>query len=107
MCAVRRFVFHFIVLCLFANLALAATPARFAPPIKYLVGSGPNCVSAVDLNHDGKISIDDARVILQAVDRVEAAHPELVGGLGLYTSSLYRTPYVHIDTRGTRSRWKG
>ena len=31
----------------------------------------------------------------------------LVGGLGLYTSRRYRTPYVHIDTRGKRSRWTG
>jgi hypothetical protein len=30
-----------------------------------------------------------------------------VGGLGLYTSRRYRTPYVHIDARGKRSRWQG
>jgi hypothetical protein len=41
------------------------------------------------------------------VAQVEDEHPDLVGGLGLYVSHLYRTPYVHIDTRGTRSRWKG
>jgi hypothetical protein len=41
------------------------------------------------------------------VDLVEARHPELVGGLGIYTSRLYPTPYVHIDTRGERKRWRG
>jgi hypothetical protein len=46
-------------------------------------------------------------LVMRAVDQVEAEFPDLVGGLGLYTSRLYRTPYVHIDTRGTRSRWKG
>ena len=35
------------------------------------------------------------------------AHPDLVGGLGLYISRRYRTPYLHIDTRGKRSRWTG
>ena len=34
-------------------------------------------------------------------------HPDLVGGLGLYTSRRYRTPYVHIDARGKRARWRG
>ena len=60
-----------------------------------------------DLNHDGKISIDDARVILQAVDRVEAAHPELVGGAGVYTAAPGHGPFIHIDTRGYRARWSG
>ena len=46
-------------------------------------------------------------IVARAVDQVEDEHPELVGGLGLYTSHNYHTPYVHIDTRGTRSRWKG
>jgi len=60
-----------------------------------------------DLNHDGKITIDDARVILQAVDRVEAAHPELVGGAGVYTAAPGHGPFIHIDTRGYRARWTG
>jgi uncharacterized protein YcbK (DUF882 family) len=62
---------------------------------------------AVDADGDGRITLRDELLVAQAVDLVEEEHPELVGGLGLYTSSLYRTPYVHIDTRGTRSRWKG
>lgn len=60
-----------------------------------------------DLNHDGKISIDDARVILEAVDRVEAAHPELVGGAGVYTAAPGHGPFIHIDSRGYRARWSG
>ena len=60
-----------------------------------------------DLNHDGRISIDDARVIEQAVDRVEAAHPELVGGAGVYTAAPGHGPFIHIDTRGYRARWSG
>ena len=60
-----------------------------------------------DLNHDGKISIDDARVIEQAVDRVDVAHPELIGGAGVYTAAPGHGPFIHIDTRGYRARWMG
>jgi hypothetical protein len=60
-----------------------------------------------DLNHDGRISIDDSRVIAAAVDRVEAAHPELVGGAGVYTAAAGHGPFIHIDTRGYRARWSG
>ena len=60
-----------------------------------------------DLNHDGRITIDDARVMLAAVDRVEAAHPELVGGAGVYTAAPGHGPFIHIDARGYRARWVG
>jgi hypothetical protein len=60
-----------------------------------------------DLNHDGRISIDDARVISAAVDRVEARHPELVGGAGVYTAASGHGPFIHIDTRGYKARWMG
>ena len=60
-----------------------------------------------DLNHDGKVNIDDARVILQAEDRVEAAHPELVGGGGVYPAESGHGPFIHIDSRGYRARWIG
>ena len=60
-----------------------------------------------DLNHDGRISIDDSRFIAQAVDRVEAAHPETVGGAGVYTAAPGHGPFIHIDARGYRARWSG
>ncbi|MEO8334589.1 MAG: hypothetical protein ABI664_06440 [bacterium] len=60
-----------------------------------------------DLNHDGRITIDDARVIMQALDRVEAAHPELVGGAGVYPAEAGHGPFIHIDSRGYRARWIG
>jgi uncharacterized protein YcbK (DUF882 family) len=60
-----------------------------------------------DLNHDGKSTIADARVILAAVDRVEAAHPELVGGAGIYPAESGHGPFIHIDSRGYRARWIG
>jgi uncharacterized protein YcbK (DUF882 family) len=60
-----------------------------------------------DLNHDGRTSIEDSRVVLQAVDRVEAAHPELVGGAGIYPAAAGHGPFIHIDSRGYRARWVG
>lgn len=60
-----------------------------------------------DLNHDGRIDIGDARVILAAVERVERAHPDLVGGCGVYVGNAAHGPFVHIDTRGYPARWVG
>jgi uncharacterized protein YcbK (DUF882 family) len=62
---------------------------------------------AIDADGDGRITARDEALVVRAVDEVENEHPDLVGGLGLYTSAAYNTPYVHIDARGSRSRWKG
>jgi uncharacterized protein YcbK (DUF882 family) len=58
-----------------------------------------------DLNHDHRIDWRDAKIIRDAIDRVEAAHPELVGGVGLYRGNRRHGPFVHVDARGTRARW--
>jgi hypothetical protein len=62
---------------------------------------------AIDADGDGRVTLKDELLVASAVDQVEDEHPDLVGGLGLYTSRHYRTPYVHIDARGKRTRWKG
>ena len=61
----------------------------------------------VDANGDGHVTREDAKLIAAAVEVVEQSHPDLAGGLGLYVSRNYRQPYVHIDARGTRVRWRG
>ena len=61
----------------------------------------------MDANGDGRITARDGAIVAAAVEVVERANPDLAGGLGLYTSRRYRTPYVHIDARGRRSRWRG
>ena len=58
-----------------------------------------------DLNRDGRVDGRDAKIILDAVDRVERAHPALVGGGGLYRATRAHGPFVHVDVRGTRARW--
>jgi uncharacterized protein YcbK (DUF882 family) len=62
---------------------------------------------AIDADGDGRVTLKDERLVERAVEQVEEEHPDLVGGLGLYTSAYYHTPYVHIDARGKRSRWTG
>jgi Peptidase M15 len=58
-----------------------------------------------DLNGDGRVNFADVKMILDAVERVEALYPELVGGTGLYAYSGRSGPFAHIDVRGTRARW--
>ena len=58
-----------------------------------------------DLNGDGRIDSRDAQVIVNAADRVERAHPELVGGEGVYAATSAHGPFAHVDARGTRVRW--
>jgi uncharacterized protein YcbK (DUF882 family) len=62
---------------------------------------------AIDVDGDGRVTQRDESLIERAVNAVEDEHPELVGGMGLYTSRRYNSPYVHIDARGRRSRWRG
>jgi hypothetical protein len=58
-----------------------------------------------DLDHDGRVDTRDARLIAAAAERVEREHPDLVGGIGVYTATSAHGPFVHIDVRGTRARW--
>ena len=58
-----------------------------------------------DLNGDGRVNFADVKMILDAVERVEARYPELVGGTGLYAYSGRSGPFAHIDVRGVRARW--
>jgi uncharacterized protein YcbK (DUF882 family) len=61
----------------------------------------------IDADGDGLITMTDELLVMLAVERVEDRHPDLAGGLGLYMSKRYSSPYVHIDARGKRTRWKG
>ena len=60
-----------------------------------------------DLNRDGRHDIADAEFVCQAVERVERAHPALVGGCGHYPANSAHGPFTHIDARGYRARWVG
>jgi len=58
-----------------------------------------------DLNHDGRVDHRDARVILDAAERVERLHPEFTGGVGVYRATASHGPFAHVDVRGWRARW--
>lgn len=58
-----------------------------------------------DLNRDGRVDIGDAQFIRSAGERVERAHPSLIGGIGVYRANAAHGPFTHIDTRGYRARW--
>ena len=58
-----------------------------------------------DLNRDGRINSRDAQVILDAVEQVERAHADLVGGVGVYRATRSHGPFAHVDVRGRRARW--
>jgi hypothetical protein len=62
---------------------------------------------SVDANNDGRITVSDSKLVALAVETVEMKHPELVGGLGIYASRRNSKPYVHIDARGKKVRWRG
>lgn len=62
-----------------------------------------------DLNGDGKIDIQDPRVIMEFVDKIDQGAIEgrnnLLGGAGVYyrhdiPDRDIQTPYIHVDTRG-------
>jgi hypothetical protein len=58
-----------------------------------------------DLNRDGRVNYRDARVILDAVEQVDLAHPDLIGGVGVYRATRSHGPFAHVDVRGNRARW--
>jgi len=61
----------------------------------------------IDVNRDGRFTMDEVRLVARAVETVEREHPDLAGGMGVYAGKRLRSPYVHIDARGRRARWNG
>lgn len=58
-----------------------------------------------DLNGDGRSDLRDARWLAAVAERVEAEHPGVTGGVGIYRANGVHGPFVHVDTRGFRARW--
>jgi len=63
----------------------------------------------VDLNHDGRIDVDDARLLYDEIEHLlsEPEYRRLQGGLGYYPATSAHPPFVHLDVRGSAARWKG
>jgi hypothetical protein len=60
-----------------------------------------------DLDGDGRVDVRDAEIVARAAEAVEARHARVVGGIGVYAATSAHGPFVHIDTRGRRARWRG
>jgi hypothetical protein len=60
-----------------------------------------------DLNGDGRVDVADSEWLARAAERVEAKHPALVGGIGIYKACCGHGPFTHVDVRGYRARWRG
>jgi len=78
---------------------------RAASDSRHQYGDAADVV--IDANGNGRIDRFDHQIVAAAVETVEKRFPDLIGGMGVYTSALYPTPYVHIDARGQRVRWRG
>jgi uncharacterized protein YcbK (DUF882 family) len=78
---------------------------RFARDSRHTHGDAIDV--AIDANGDGRITRSDAWLVARAVEQIEQRHPDLAGGMGLYTSGKYNQAFVHIDARGTKARWRG
>ncbi len=60
---------------------------------------------AIDADGDGRVTWRDGMLVSLQVEQVERDFPQYAGGLGLY-GNQNGAPYVHIDVRGKRVRWK-
>jgi uncharacterized protein YcbK (DUF882 family) len=58
-----------------------------------------------DLDRNGRVDFNDAKVLAAAADRVEKKYPTLIGGIGTYHATGAHAGFVHLDTRGFRARW--
>lgn len=58
-----------------------------------------------DLNHDGQSNRKDAKLLASYAEELEQQHPELAGGIGWYSRTRWRGPFVHVDVRGKTARW--
>jgi hypothetical protein len=61
-----------------------------------------------DLNGDRRINREDARYLARVVGQVEetSAFKRFLGGIGLYRSRANHGPFIHVDARGTPTRWE-
>lgn len=60
-----------------------------------------------DINRDGKQDQADAALLYEWADSfvIRRNRPDLIGGVGEYTSNAAHGPFVHIDVRGIPARW--
>lgn len=62
-----------------------------------------------DLTRDGRVDLQDARYLYDLIDvmLMRAPFRKFEGGMGFYPATQAHPPFVHVDTRGRRARWRG
>jgi len=62
-----------------------------------------------DLNRDGRIDVADAKFLYDRIEELfaDGRYRDLEGGMGFYPATAAHPPFVHVDVRGTKARWKG
>jgi hypothetical protein len=62
-----------------------------------------------DLTGDRRVDINDSKYLYDQVERLtnEPTTRKFEGGLGFYRGTSAHPPFVHVDVRGTKARWKG
>jgi uncharacterized protein YcbK (DUF882 family) len=62
-----------------------------------------------DLNHDGLSDVNDSKYLSDIIEQMLAdpAHAKFDGGMGFYPGTAAHPPFVHVDVRGSKARWRG
>jgi hypothetical protein len=59
-----------------------------------------------DLDGDGRIGVEDARWLARVAERVMTTAVDVPdGGVAAYPATATHGPFVHVDARGTLTRW--
>jgi hypothetical protein len=62
-----------------------------------------------DLDGNRVVDIRDSKFLYDRIDDLLALKPfqRFQGGMGYYPATSAHPPFVHVDVRGTKARWKG
>ena len=62
-----------------------------------------------DLTRDGRVDLQDARYLHDLIDvmLMRPLFSKFEGGMGFYPATRAHPPFVHVDIRGNRARWRG
>ena len=62
-----------------------------------------------DLTRDGHVDLQDSKFLYDAIERMlsRPGFERFQGGMGYYPPTSAHPPFVHVDVRGTKARWKG
>jgi hypothetical protein len=62
-----------------------------------------------DLDDNGVVDIRDSKFFYDRIENLLELKPfqRFEGGLGYYPATNAHPPFVHVDVRGTKARWKG